>query len=443
MKRTIRLFLLGITTLSVVVTIAVFLIRTLSYSPPVCDGCNVILITLDATTADAFSRSDSPFVKTKTIAEKSGISFDYAYAPAVFSYPGVVSLLTGFYPWKLSIWDYHATLKPETATLAETLSSYGYETAGFVRGPFMSSEWGLQKGFGTWRTGDPTMQEPMRVSFDEAKTWIEKNKEVGPYFVYIKPFSVYDLFSVPDASSGFTYDDLKNARSGDADAAKRVREGYGHAMKEADVLLSSFITDITKTESGRKTMIVLTGTYGQELLTPTDRGEDAVSLPSAESLHVPLVWLIPNQSPRTVHSSVEARSIANTIVHAVSGVQNRLPGTSLTQYFRGKKDDMRVYAYVPWNTRETTPEIPRDLSTIVAWYKKKILQGEPNKEPEDVAYASLEGDWQVIRAGEQEFVFNVKKDPQGKENMKSKLSTLSIPDNLLVRDLFLRLMKAL
>ncbi len=441
MKRSIHLFLIGVVALSVAITVIVFSVRALTYTPPLCDGCNVILITLDATTAEAFFKDDTPFTNTRKIVDERGVSFDHAYTPAVFSYPVLVSLFTGTYPWKYSIWDYHVALPYSATTLAETLTSYGYTTAGFVRGPFMDEAWGLAQGFSIWRTGDASVPEPPRVSFDEARSWIQKAD--GPYFVYIKPFSVYDLFGLPDASTGFSFNDLKQARAGDATGSERLRNGYATAMKEIDALLSSFLTDVTRKEGGRKTVVIITGTYGQELLLPTTRDQVTVSLPSAQALNVPLTLLIPSVSPKRIVRSVETRSVATTITQIVSGAKSILPGTSLVPYIKGNQDNMRVYAYVPLDTTGALPEIPENLSTIVQYYKKEMSKGPLNKTLVDVAYTSLEGSWQVIRAGTDEFVFNVGEDMEGKKNLNGNQRVLWSTDGFLVRDLFFKLMQAL
>ena len=76
-----------------------------------------------------------------------GVKYDLAVSPAPWTYPSHSCFFTGQWPFRLnSQWKFQ--LDPPVPTLAEYLSSRGYQTAGFVANTNCCSyETGLNRGF--------------------------------------------------------------------------------------------------------------------------------------------------------------------------------------------------------------------------------------------------------------------------------------------------------
>ena len=117
-------------------------------SPPG-DPPNVLLITLDTVRADHLSvyGYERPTTPTLERLAKKGIRFDGARATAPWTVPSHSSIFTAHWPHELGVnWD--TPLDEKYPTLAESLGSHGYATAGFVANTMECSyDRGLSRGF--------------------------------------------------------------------------------------------------------------------------------------------------------------------------------------------------------------------------------------------------------------------------------------------------------
>ncbi len=116
---------------------------------------NIILITLDTLRADhlscyGYERETSPFIDK--IADE-GILFEDCIATSSWTLPSHASIFTSLYPsehgtiYSGAAKDKISKLPDELTTLAEILKEKGYETAGFIGGPFVASDFGMDQGF--------------------------------------------------------------------------------------------------------------------------------------------------------------------------------------------------------------------------------------------------------------------------------------------------------
>lgn len=115
---------------------------------------NIILITLDTLRADhlscyGYNRKTSPFIDK--IANE-GILFNECISPSSWTLPSHASIFTGLYPSEhgaihSALQRNKSKLDKSFTTLAEIMEKNGYLTAGFIGGPYLSSEFGLSQGF--------------------------------------------------------------------------------------------------------------------------------------------------------------------------------------------------------------------------------------------------------------------------------------------------------
>ena len=110
---------------------------------------NVVLIVWDTVRAYNLSLYGYPRDTTPNLARwaRKGVRYDYALAPAPWTYPSHSCFFTGQWPFQLnSQWKF--TLDAPDPTLAEYLASRGYQTAGFAANTNCCSyETGLDRGF--------------------------------------------------------------------------------------------------------------------------------------------------------------------------------------------------------------------------------------------------------------------------------------------------------
>ena len=112
---------------------------------------NVLWIVLDTVGADHLSLYGYPRPTSPTIEELAarGIRFDRAKSTSSWTLPSHSSMFTGRWPHELSA-GWFTPLDGAYPTLAETLGSHGYATAGFVANSwYCATDTGLARGFTT------------------------------------------------------------------------------------------------------------------------------------------------------------------------------------------------------------------------------------------------------------------------------------------------------
>ncbi|MGB6002880.1 MAG: sulfatase [Thermoanaerobaculia bacterium] len=113
---------------------------------------NVLLISVDTLRADhlgiyGYPRPTSPHIDELA---RQGVVFENAYSTSSWTLPSHVSLLTGLYPSFHGVQDEGTKLVETVPTLAEGFRQLGYHTLALVSHFYVSSEFGLQRGFDTF-----------------------------------------------------------------------------------------------------------------------------------------------------------------------------------------------------------------------------------------------------------------------------------------------------
>ena len=117
-------------------------------APPAGAG-NVLLIVMDTVRASSlglygYARDTTPHLARWA---KKGVRFEWALAPAPWTFPSHCSIMTGRWPSALGA-HWVPTLDPAYPTLAEFLASRGYLTGGFAANTaWCSYESGMDRGF--------------------------------------------------------------------------------------------------------------------------------------------------------------------------------------------------------------------------------------------------------------------------------------------------------
>lgn len=112
-------------------------------------GPNVLLIVLDTVRADALTAYGSARDTSPHLARlaRQGVRFEHARAAAPWTLASMASMLTGRWPYELSVGPQSA-LDRTYPTLAEYLASRGYATGGFTANYiFCTERYGLGRGF--------------------------------------------------------------------------------------------------------------------------------------------------------------------------------------------------------------------------------------------------------------------------------------------------------
>ncbi|MCP4248035.1 MAG: sulfatase, partial [bacterium] len=112
---------------------------------------DILFISVDTLRRDhlgcyGYRRDTSPNIDALA---RGGTVFDNAISTSSWTLPAHASMLTGLYPAFHGLQDDGVKLGPQVATLAESLRAAGYHTIGVVSHVYVSSAFGLDRGFDT------------------------------------------------------------------------------------------------------------------------------------------------------------------------------------------------------------------------------------------------------------------------------------------------------
>ena len=325
------------------------------------EGPNVLLIIWDTVRAAnlglyGYGRATTPELDKLA---KSGVTWDWAMAPAPWTLPSHCSMFTGRHPGELSCrWD--DPLRGATETVAQVFRRQGWRTGGFVANLFYTThETGLQQGFDTWedfrltarqlflsstlmqtaiardlltgdgwagRTralrqlklrGDPKPLSDRKLAThvtDEFLAW--QGRDTRPFFAVLNLFDAHDPYDPPAP--------WKTRFSPTPDRVALYDGGIAYMDHELGRLL--------ETLDGRgvldNTVVVVTSDHG-EMFGEHDLGNHGHAL-YMPLLHVPLVLRYPPRLPAGTRSTatVGLRDLAATLldlagIGATSGIEGR------------------------------------------------------------------------------------------------------------------------
>ncbi len=370
--------------------------RTVKPSPGSTGGSrNVILIVLDTVRAQSlglygYGRDTSPNLARLA---RRGVRFDRAFSTAPWTAPSHASLFTGCWPRELSVgWD--RPLDGSKPTLAETLASRGYATAGFVANTtYCSYETGLDRGFAHYEDYDVTLRGILlcsslverslnflykhpglahRLGLDGPSSgdrknaarinrdflaWLDRHEdEDRPFFAFLNYYDVHHPYFSPEPEIGESFGrkpespedfrllktwwerDKRRAKPGEVELA---RDAYDRCIAYLDNQLGRLFNELDHRGLIANSVVVVTADHGEHL---GERGlfGHGVSVYRHE-LHVPLIVVAPGSVPQgqTVAEPVSLRDVPSTLLGLV-GVDRTLPGQSLARYWSEGPDSSRL-----------------------------------------------------------------------------------------------------
>jgi arylsulfatase A-like enzyme len=284
-------------------------------TPDIAPLPNVLLVSIDSLRSDhlgsyGYERDTSPHLD-RLAAE--GARFTTALAPSPWTLPSHVTLLTGRHPAAHGVRNTDRRLGAAIPTLAEVLEGAGYQTAAFVSGPYLRSEYGYDRGFKLYdqslavvapAASREGISSPQLI--DAALGWLNAWREESsrsPFFLFLHLWDVhYDFMPPPPFDTLFD-----PGYSGTVDG--RGIEGVGSNIPAPDLqhIIALYDGEIrfTDEELGRifarlrawnlleDTLIVVTADHGEEFFEHGKIGHSTEIY--EESLRIPLILSYPRR----------------------------------------------------------------------------------------------------------------------------------------------------
>lgn len=221
-------------------------------------GCNLLLVTFDTTRADRIGCYGNPDIETPTLdgLAAGGVLFSRALAPAPVTLPSHASILTGLYPFHHGARaNTLSRLDDGQRTLAEILSAEGYATGAAVSAFVLSTQFGIDQGFGFFDddlddSGDERALLVAHRSADKttqrAQAWLRRSA-ADKFFLWVH---YYDPHFPRDPPQAFL---------------DRNKLPYDAEISFADDQLGSLLKAIDDLGVADRTLVVVAGDHGEGL----------------------------------------------------------------------------------------------------------------------------------------------------------------------------------
>jgi tetratricopeptide (TPR) repeat protein len=248
---------------------------------------NVVLVTLESARGDRLGSYGYAPAATPALDRlaREGVRFTNATSPSPLTAPAHAGLLTGMYPTRFGVDDDAGrALTPAARTLAETLSSAGYRTGGFVGTFRLDARYGFAQGFERFDAGfapfDETdklrVQRPAAAVVASALEWIDGLPQGDPFFAWLQ---------LDDGRAPAVAPATLRASSGSA--------AYDGRIAVMDAALARLVSRLEERGVLDRTIVVAVGDHGEGL---GDHKEAEHGLLLYDSvLHVPWIMRLPQR----------------------------------------------------------------------------------------------------------------------------------------------------
>ncbi|KND50625.1 MAG: Choline-sulfatase [Parcubacteria bacterium C7867-001] len=307
-----------------------------------CKNCNVIVISIENLGAKYTSLFDPTLDTTPFLASLAdqSIVFDHAYVQAPWDFASHVSMFTGRYPWDLGIWTDKDAIASSTLTIAKVLRASGYDTAAFSNTALPSQAYRVRAGFDEFVSKPvPAGTSDIPKIFTEATSWLSARTDTQtPFFLFIHPLEVFIPYGSRESGTYVSSSEIgainSQARGPTREEAARSLAGYKEDVRSVDTALKEFFGRLAASGLRSNTVVIITSGAGAEFGEHGSVGLHAFSLYN-ESIHVPLMIILPQKTAKRIGGNVELRSLPATLLDILNLPEEpAFEGASLVEAMR-------------------------------------------------------------------------------------------------------------
>ena len=307
---------------------------------------NLLVISLDTLRADhlgcyGYGRDTSPALDA--FARRS-VRFEHAIAPAPWTLPSHVSLLTGLLPQSHGVHNSDFLPGEDTRFLAELLWPQGWYTFGLTDGGYMAGSFGFERGFRAFYDRDKAFSATVR----EAQTYITDREPYGPWFAFLHTYDIHCPYDPAEPyrslfqSEGRLEADIDgkcgnpwlNEMHLTPEQVLFVKDRYDGGIREVDAALEGLLRFLEDSGRFEDTVIVITSDHGEEFLEHGQIGHERSV--QRELLEVPLLIYAPGLDPAVIDAPVSLVDVLPTILDLLDQpLPPNLDGRSLLGLIQG------------------------------------------------------------------------------------------------------------
>jgi arylsulfatase A-like enzyme len=360
---------------------------------------NIVLVSLDTLSADHLSLYGYPRATSPNLdrwARSRGMTFDRAVTPASWTLPAHFSLFTGVEAFRHPA-NYNSIAFDTSAYrfLAEELLASGYRTTAITGGSFVAPDYGLARGFESFRAWRSKEQRDAELEAHLARvsSWLDRRSR-QPFFLFFHTYEVHtpngarepwfsrfhggpeervvdlgppDPPRPEDGFLGSGHFVLRSRKDGstvrvDADSASLPTDTYDSAVAYLDERIAPVLERLTSGELGERTIVAVVSDHGESL---GEDGRAGHTFLSWDNLHIPMILAGPERLvPRgRVKEQVRLHDLYPTLLE-LAGVDagRETDGRSLSGLLRGGTAGNRnAFAYAAPTNRGLAAITPDGL----------------------------------------------------------------------------------
>ncbi|NQY91474.1 MAG: sulfatase [Deltaproteobacteria bacterium] len=308
----------------------------------VCQGCNVVLVSMDTLRADHTGAYGYglPTTPQLDLFAQEAVLFEDAVSQSAWTRPAHTSMFTGLYPAEHGVISMggNAKVPGDLPTLAERMREGGYATAAFTGGANMSARFGFDRGFDLYKSPGKLMGEGVKPALD----WVDSLPAGKPFFLFVhgfEPHRPYRSEAQDRLALGLASSRRKGwasvCESGErpADLDRWILE-YDAAIHGGDRAFGRLLAGLSERGLGDDTIVMFTSDHGEEFF---EHGHCFhLYRLYREILRVPLLVRVPGVEPSRVAGVVPASvAVASTLLDLVGLGGAGFSGESLARLITG------------------------------------------------------------------------------------------------------------
>ena len=268
---------------------------------------SILLISVDTLRSDhlgcyGYERSTSPSIDKLA---RDGVVFDDVMSTCSWTLPSHASMLTGLYPSHHGLQDDGAKLAPRIRTLADALAGRGYHNVAVVSHVYVSSTFGLDRGFHTFDDSLILRGARNPIAREVVDRFLELEPEMPdrPFFAFLHFFDPHWDYTAPPPHDALFSDPAYEGRvDGTSDSLAPFHEAnnpmpepdrqemiarYDGEIRYLDREIGRLLSALDRRGRLDNTLIVLTGDHGEEFKEHFQLGHGRTLFD--EQLRVPLI----------------------------------------------------------------------------------------------------------------------------------------------------------
>jgi len=270
-------------------------------------AARVVLVSLDTVRRDAIGLHGDNATPHLDALGASAWVFDDAYAPAPWTLPSHMTMLTGLAPARHGVEASERPLPPGVWTLAEALAARGFETVAVTEGGFVDPRFGFHRGFDRYVSWDGNHRFEASIEIAE-RTLAEAT---GPVFLFLHTYQAHTPYE-PESGGALDREAAKALTDAWLAEPRRLAEpeleglvaAYRSGVRRLDDLFGAWLAALDALPGAEPEVLVVTSDHGEAFHERDDFLLHAEHL-YPELLAVPLVV---RSSARPGHGRIAGRA---------------------------------------------------------------------------------------------------------------------------------------